>query len=104
MHCDSLETRVTTHNTKVVVYNNKYFRVFTKGGAHVGGGNFSSLSLPSDVLFMKFFSDSLNVSVHWSGDQVNMSNKHASSLAALDSTKAASQNITITASKYNCHG
>ena len=58
----------------MVVYNNKYFRVFTKGGVHVGGGNFSSLSLPSDVLFMKFFSDSLNVSVHWSGDQVNMSN------------------------------
>ena len=59
-----------TCHSKVVVYNNNYFRVFTKKGTHVGGGSFSSLSLPSDVLLMKFFSDSLNVSVHWSGDQV----------------------------------
>ena len=53
-----------------MVYNDKYFRIFTKRGDHVGGGGFSSLSLPSNVLFMKFFSDSINVSVHWSGDQV----------------------------------
>ena len=33
----------TTCPTKVVVYNNKYFRVFTKKGEHVAGGNFSSL-------------------------------------------------------------
>ena len=57
----------------MVVYNAKYFRVFTKRGEHVGGGKFSSLSLPSNVLFMKFFSDSINVSVHWSGDQVSIS-------------------------------
>ena len=60
------------YHTQVVVYNDKYFRVFTKKGDHVGGGKFSSLSLPSNVLFMKFFSDSINVSVHWSGDQVCM--------------------------------
>ena len=61
-----------SYHTQVVVYNDKYFRVFTKKGDHVGGGGFSSLSLPSNVLFMKFFSDSINVSVHWSGDQVCM--------------------------------
>ena len=58
------------YHAQGVVYNDKYFRVFTKKGDHVGGGGFSSLSLPSNVLFMKFFSDSINVSVHWSGDQV----------------------------------
>ncbi len=46
-------------------------RIFDKKGQHVGGAKFG-INL-SDILAMKFYSDDVNVSLHWSGDQERQS-------------------------------